>query len=162
MRAPIQARKHYVQWTITPVAVGTTVIENMAVGTVPSGTDSSIEVQEGAVVKAIYVELWVIGQSDSASGNVLVSVYKQPGDAGDMTQAEHVALNSYTNKKNIFYHTQGITNDGVANATPFVRQWIKIPKGKQRVGLNDRFVLATSTQAEAVNYCGFATYKEYN
>ncbi len=142
------------------MAVGTNVVEQIISGTVPADVNTAVEVVEGAVVKAVYVELWVIGQSDAASGNVLVSLYKRPGDATDMTAAEHGDLNSYTNKKNILYHTQGITNDGVANATPFVRQWFKIPKGKQRFGLNDRLSLAVMTQAEAVNYCGFATYKE--
>ncbi len=130
-------------------------------GTIVADVDSATEVVEGAVVKAVYVELWLIGQSDSASGNFLVSVLKIPGDASSMTQADHIALNAYTNKKNVLYHTQGISNDGVANATPVVRQWIKIPKGKQRFGLNDRIQMSVSTQAEAVNYCGFFVYKEY-
>ncbi len=158
MRPRVVTQKHYVQWTITPVSVGTTVIESIAQGvTAPTG---ATHVKEGAIVSAVYVEIWVIGQSDSASGNVLVSFYKKTGGDTSMTQAEHVALFDYDNKKNVFYHTQGITNDGVANAIPFIRQWFKIPKGKQRMGLNDHLQLAVSTQAEAVNYCGFALYKE--
>ncbi len=162
MRPPIQSRKHYVQWTITPVAVGTTVTQVISKGTETGDVNASTEIVDGSVVKAVYVELWVIGQSDSASGNFLLSFYKQPGDASAMTQAEHVDLHAYLNKKNVFYHTQGISNDGVANATPIIRQWIKIPKGKQRQGLGDKLALAISTQAEAINFCGFATYKEYS
>ncbi len=161
MRPPINSAKHYVQWTITPVAVGTTVVERISVGVPVADSNLSTEVRDGAVVKAVYVEIWIIGQSDSASGNVLVSLYKRPGSAPVMLQADHVSLNSYENKKNVLYHTQGITNDGVANATPFMRGWFKIPKGKQRQGRDDGIELAISTQAEAVNYCGFATYKEY-
>ncbi len=161
MRPIVNSVKHYIQWTVSPVSVGTTVIENIAVSVNVTAANTSIEVKEGAIVKAVYVELWVIGQSDVASGNVLVSLYKQPGDGSAMTQAEHVALHNYSNKKNVLYHTQGITNDGVADAIPFVRQWFKVPKGKQRMGLGDILALAISTQAEAVNYCGFATYKEY-
>ncbi len=160
MRPVINTRKHYVQWTITPVAVGTTVTENIVISVDLQDVNTPSEVREGAVVKAVYIEIWVIGQSDAASGNVLVSLYKKIGGATDMSQSEHVALDSYDNKKNVLYHTQGITNDGVANATPFIRQWFKIPKGKQRMGLGDQIKLAVSTQAEAVNYCGFATYKE--
>ncbi len=158
MRPRVNTRKHYIQWTITPVAVGTTVTENIvnAVDVLVSKGD----VVTGAIVSAVYIEIWIIGQSDSASGNVLVSLYKQPGDGTILTQADHVDLDAYSNKKNVFYHTQGITNDGVANATPFIRQWFKLPKGKQRMGLGDRIRLAISTQAEAVNYCGFALYKE--
>jgi len=160
MRPVIQSRKHYVQWTITPVSVGTTVVEDIVKSVPVPDADLAQEVVEGASVRAIFLELWVIGQSDSASGNVLVSLYKRPGGSASMSQSEHIALNAYTDKKNVLYHTQGIVNDGVANAIPFVRQWFKIPKGKQRMGLNDAWQLATSTQAEAVNYCGFATYKE--
>ncbi len=161
MKAPIHSVKHYVQWTVTPVAVGTTVLEDIVISREATTANLGNEVREGAIVKAVFVELWVIGQSDSASGNVLVSLYKNPGNGHAMTQAAAVDLHNYVNKKNVLYHTQGITNDGVANATPFVRQWFKIPKGKQRFGLGDRLQIATSTQAEAVNYCGFATYKEY-
>ncbi len=161
MRAVIKSEKHYIQWTVSPVAVGTTVNENIAHAVVILNKNQDFEVLEGASIKAIYLELWVIGQSDTASGNFLVSLYKKVGGDTQMTQAEHVALNAYDNKKNVLYHTQGISNDGVANAQPLLRGWFKIPKGKQRMGLNDVWELAISTQAEAINYCGFATYKEY-
>ncbi len=157
----IQSAKHYVQQTITPVAVGVNTNITVAVAVEVSGVNSSIEVREGALVKAVYVEMWVIGQSDTASGNCLISVYKNPGGSNNMGAADHPALHDYTNKKNVFYHTQGIINDGVANATPFPRGWIKIPKGKQRMGLGDKIQIAIMTQAEALNFCGFQTYKEY-
>ncbi len=160
MRPRVNTEKHYVQWTITPIATNTLVTEDIATAVAIEDKNLNTEVREGAIVSAIYVEVWVIGQSDSVSGNFLASLYKQPGVGTGMVQAEHIALNDYDNKKNILYHTQGIINDGVADAIPFIRQWFKIPKGKQRLGLNDRWKLALSTQAEAANYCGFATYKE--
>ncbi len=161
MKPVIHSRKHYVQWTITPVSVGTTVTENIVEALELQSVTDSDHVEEGASVRAIYIELWLIGQSDSASGNFLLNVYKLPGGSTQMNHAEAIALHDYDNKKNIFYHTQGISNDGVANAQAVLRGWVKIPKGKQRMGLKDRIVLTVSTQAEAVNYCGFATYKEY-
>ncbi len=160
MKPVVQSRKHYVQWTITPVSVGTTVTENIVKAEPILSVNLATDVVEGASVKAIYVELWCIGQSDSVSGNVLVSLYKDVAGATSMTQTDHVTLNDYKNKRNVIYHTQGIVNDGVANATPFIRQWFKIPKGKQRMALGDFWKMAVSTQAEATNYCGFATYKE--
>jgi len=160
LRPRVQTVKHYVQWTVTPVSVGTTVNESIALSVTSTLSNLATEVKEGAIVSAIYIELWIIGQSDTASGNVLVSLYKKPGVGVQMTQAEATNLFAYDNKKNVMYHTQGITNDGIANATPFIRQWFKVPKGKQRMGLNDEWKLAISTQAEAVNYCGFALYKE--
>ncbi len=160
MRPRVLTRKHYVQWTITPVSVGTSVTQLICEGVPPGDVDLNTEVSEGAIVSAVYIELWVIGQSDTASGNVLATLYKKPGDVANMAHAEQIDLNSYGNKNNVLYHTQGITNDGVANATPFLRQWFKIPKGKQRIGLTHKLNLIIGTQAEAVNFCGFATYKE--
>ncbi len=160
MKPVIHTQKHYVQWTVTPITTGTVKNEDIVNALPLQDVNTSTEVVEGATVSAVYIELWVIGQSDAASGNFLATLYKMPGSASLMTQAQSIALHDYDNKKNIFYHTQGIINDGVANAIPFIRQWFKIPKGKQRFGLEDRLVLCMSTQAENANYCGFALYKE--
>ncbi len=78
-----------------------------------------------------------------------------------MTFAEQTALHSYNQKNLVFYHTQGITNDQDADATPFLRQWFKIPKGKQRMALGDNLLVSVSVQALDNIICGFATYKEY-
>ncbi len=161
VRPTVNSQKHYVQWTITPVSVGTTVGKNIALGTVIANINLGTEVREGAIVKAVYLELWAVGQSDTASGNVLINFYKKPGAGTSMTHAEAIDLDSYDNKKNVLYHTQGLVNIGLANAIPFVRGWMKIPKGKQRMGLNDALAITVSTEAEATNFCGFATYKEY-
>jgi len=161
MKAPIQSRKHYVQQTITPVSVGVNLNINVAIAKDLQSVASPGDIREGAIVKAVFVEVWVIGQSDSASGNALLTIMKIPGGGTSLTAATHAALDGYDNKKNILYHTQGIINDGVANATPFIRQWFKIPKGKQRFGLDDRIVLSIMTQAESLNFCGFQTFKEY-
>jgi len=43
-----------------------------------------------------------------------------------------------------------------------MRGWYKIPKTKQRFGLGDRLVLQIASQGtDALDFCGFATYKEY-
>ncbi len=78
-----------------------------------------------------------------------------------MTAAQSAALHAYDNKKNVLYHTQGLTNDADADAIPFIRQWFKIPKGKQRFGLDDTLLLAVHSQALDHVICGFMTYKEY-
>ncbi len=91
-----------------------------------------------------------------------MTFYKKPGDGSAMTFAEHVDLHNYTNKKNIFYHTQGLFNDNDADAIAFIRGWFKVPKGKQRMGLNDSMHLLITAQAPVdASICGFATYKEY-
>ncbi len=161
MRAPITSTKHYVQVSLTTVVAGAVLDIPIAKGTNVSGVNSADEVREGAVVKAVFIEMW-IRSSEISPGSVLVTFAKRSGGDVAITAAEAAALFTYDNKKNIFYHTQGLINDQDADAIPFIRQWFKIPKGKQRMGLNDKLFLNIFAQGaiDAV-ICGFMTYKEY-
>jgi len=58
------------------------------------------------------------------------------------------------------YTTQGLTSEQNANAVPIIRQWFKIPKGKQRFGLGDQMVLNISAAQEGVENCGMFIFKE--
>ncbi len=159
MRPPIQSSKHYVQKTLSTVLAGQIDTERL-INATEIRTGDSDNVLAGSVIKAVFVELWVRA-GDTSPGSTLVSLIKVP-DAGNVTFADQTALHDYTNKKNVLYHTQGLTNDQDADAIPFVRQWFKIPKGKQRFGLGDRLFLCISAQALDNIVCGFATYKEYS
>ncbi len=120
------------------------------------------EISEGAIVKAVYIELWIL---DSANdGSFVITVTKYPGTAPGMTFAESNSLGTYENKKNILYTTQGLSaNNGVGNPVPIIRQWIKIPRSKQRFGLGDRLRICIANNGlNNLEYCGFATYKEYS
>ncbi len=159
MKAPIHSRKHYVQKTLTTVTAGTSDATQIAFGVNPTLANSAFEVGEGAIIKAVYVEMWARGQ-DTSPGSVLITLVKTP-DAQTPTFTDMTALDAYTNKKNVLYHTQGLTNINTVDAIPFVRGWYKIPKSKQRFGLGDSLFLMTSAQALDTNICGFAVYKEY-
>ncbi len=119
------------------------------------------EVAEGAVVKAVYIELWLIGST--ADQHDIVTVSKQQQGFAGPTFADVVALGNYLNKKNILFTHQGLaSNDGIAMPMAILRGWIKIPKSKQRFGLGDELVLSVASQGDATIFaCGFATYKEY-
>ncbi len=159
MRAPINSKKHYVQKSLATVTGGTIEVVQLVVAQDIPGTPDT-EVRAGAIVKAVFVEMWV-RSSGTSPGTVLVSLVKTP-DGQTINFTDHTALNDYANKKNVLYHTQGLVNDQDADAIPFVRQWFKIPKGKQRFGLGDQLRLAVSAQAPVdLVICGFATYKEY-
>ncbi len=159
MRPIIQSRKHYVQESLQTVLAGNISIMNIAVAADIPGT-SNVEIHTGSVVKAVYVEMWA-RSGDTSGGSVLISLFKGV-DGQSMTFVDQTNLNDYNNKKNVLYHTQGNTNESKADATPFVRGWFKIPKGKQRMGLGDTLRLAISAQALDVIVCGFFTYKEYS
>ncbi len=150
--------KHYVQVSLATVLAGAASNTLFAQATQNPATASTVEV--GSTIKAVFVEMWV-RTSDTSGGTALVSLIKtQDGQAP--TFADQIALHDYNNKKNVFYHTQGLTNINTDSATPFIRQWFKIPKGKQRMGEGDRLNLIISAQALDQNICGFILYKEYN
>ena len=85
-----------------------------------------------------------------------------PGTAPNATLSDITSMNSYANKKNILYTTQGVLGDTNSNPIPAMRGWFKIPKGKQRFGLGDKLNLnITSLTADGMENCGIFIYKEY-
>ncbi len=159
MRPVVQATKKYLQVSLATVAAGANLNTTLINAVDIIGTNNQ-DIIQGSIVKAVFVEMWVRA-GDTAPGSTLITLLKIPGDGSLPTFADMTNLNDYTNKKNILYHTQGLTNDQDADAIPFVRQWFKIPKGKQRFGLSDRLVLSIAAQAIDNIVCGFATYKAY-
>ncbi len=146
--------------TLSTVMTGA-IDNNILVQSVESTTANlAQEVEEGALVKAVYVELWVIGSVSNQFFTITLT--KQPAGAGNMTNAQSASLFTYANKKNILYTTQGLaSNDGIAGPIAVMRQWFLIPKGKQRMGLTDKIMLNIASRgSDDIIYCGFATYKE--
>ncbi len=118
------------------------------------------EVEEGSNVKAVFVEMWLL--DTAADGSFILSLEKRPGGVPAMSFAASNALGTYNNKRNLLYVTQGLSpNNGVGNLVPIIRQWFKIPKGKQRFGLAEKLILnITNNGLNDLEFCGFATYKE--
>jgi len=163
MRAVIHSEKHYFQMSIFNVA-GTSITSKVPLKAVAIDAKNDVfEVTEGAVVKAIYLELWVRSEDTTATSSI-ITLEKAPGIAtANMSAAQSAALGDYPNKKNIFYTTMGLINDQDADAIPVFRGWIKIPKSKQRFGLGDAIRLNIHANTTVgLNVCGFFTYKEYN
>ncbi len=161
VRPTVHSNKHYVQKSLAAVLAGAT--DNITLARSNTDVDRSVavEIDEGSTIKAVFIEMWARTQ-DTAPGTILMSLMKIPGIGALPTFAQMVDLHNYQNKKNILYHTQGLSNDQDADAIPFIRGWFKIPKGKQRFGADDILLLAVSAQALDQTICGFATYKEYS
>jgi len=118
------------------------------------------EVSEGSICKAVFVEMWLLDTSND--GSFIVSLEKLPNGLPAMLFGSSNALGNYSNKANLLYVTQGLSpNNGVGNPVPIIRQWFKIPKGKQRMALGDKLVLnITNNGLNDLEFCGFFTYKE--
>ncbi len=162
MKAPIHSQKHYVQFPIDQIATGTAQVITICSAVESTVANAASEVVEGSIIKAVYFELWL--QNTGTLGEMIVTITK--GMAGDFGPSfgEMAALFTYNNKKNVLFTSQGLTsNDGVSGPVNVIRQWIKIPKSKQRFGLGDNLILTISnTSSNDLNRCGLAIYKEYS
>ncbi len=164
MKSPITSVKHYVQTTQTAVAGLATGSVNIvsAVARADLNAANAQEVEQGSTIKAVFLEYWVLSNEPADAHSAFqFAVYKLTGADIGLTFAEINALHGYDNKKNVLLFSQGLVASDKANPTPVVRQWIKIPKGKQRFGLKDRLAITFSGLTGDVQFCGFATYKEY-
>ncbi len=163
MKAPIVSRKHYVQHTEFTIASAsvTTNSEVIAVATVD--VNAANEVVEGSVIKAIYVELWLLGKGGAAGSSFVCIIEKANNGISNPSFSAMTTLDAYVNKKNILFTSQGLLGADDTNPTPIYRGWIMIPKGKQRFGFGDNFRIQIATLgAEDVLGCGMTTYKSYS
>jgi len=160
MKPIVQSTKHYVQQSRSQVATVSVANIDISESVVMASNNLVDEVLEGSLIKAVYVEMWILDSSND--GSFIITLEKVNGGMPAMTFASINALGFYANKKNVFYTTQGLSpNNGVGNPIPIIRQWFKIPKGKQRQGLGDKFVLNIANNGlNDLEFCGFFTYKE--
>ncbi len=160
MRPIIHSTKHYVQAPISQISTGAR--ENIIICQAVESTaaNTAIEVVEGAVVKAVFVEMWL--QNQGNLGTSIITLEKTTDVGLGPTFAEMAALFTYTNKKNILHTHEGLTaNDAISGPVPVIRQWFKIPKGKQRFGLGDKLVLSIANVSSSdLNRCGLFIFKE--
>ncbi len=160
VRPMVNSSKHYVQTSIETVTGGMVNTINVANAVVVSAVNTVDEVREGCSIKAVYLELWGrAGSTTPASGQMIF--FKRISDATSPNATDMAALGNWDNKKNIFYTTMGLFNDQDADAIALFKGWIKIPKSKQRMGLNDRLMFSVFSPTIDLQICGFATYKEY-
>ncbi len=161
-KSPIVSRKHYVHRSNTQLASG--VIQNniVAEAVVAPATTLASDVQEGSILKAVYVEIWLGGAGLSGNSTQFnLTLEKISSDGPVMTFAQSLGLGAYPNKKNIFYTTQGVLAGEDVQTVPVIRNWVLIPKGKQRMGLSDRIMLNIAASGQNIDVCGIFTYKEY-
>ncbi len=164
MQPPINTIKHIVQRPNTTVTTGTTTSLDIIDAVVAPATGTTFEVREGAVIKAVWVEIWISNAGPSGQSNQLViTVEKLPSGLIPPTNPNMLNLGAYPNKKNILQIFQGLETasvDGNGQMAP-LRGWFKIPKGKQRFGLGDKLIYSVATVSQNSQTCGVFIYKEY-
>ncbi len=122
---------------------------------------SATNVIPGTVVKAVYLEFWLLADGQQPSTYTAL-VEKVPDGGTGISNGFMPIIHTYTNKKNIFELHQGLAGDANANPVPIFRGWVKIPKGKQRFGQGDSLVFSVRSITEGSQLCGMAIFKAYN
>ncbi len=158
MRPKVHTKKHYPQLSISSVAAGA--LGNFVLAEAVETPAANNQVREGSSISAIYVELWEKAGSATNLSSVINAFYKEPGSGVAFTVAQLAAVQDAENKKNILFFQQGLLPNEDLIPIPIMRGWYKIPKSKQRMGLGDRWIVATSAVGFDVDRCGFATFKE--
>ncbi len=158
MRPIINSIKHYVQFPVTTIASGAAAHSGLANAAAAPAVTNTNDVNIGSLVKAIYVEIWV--DADTSEATVVAIISKRPADSSAPTFTEMNNLMSWPNKKNILQTHQGLP-PASDNVVPIFREWIKIPKGKQRMGQGVKITLSIAATGSETHFCGFCTYKEY-
>ncbi len=162
MLAPITSIKHYVQDSVTTIGTGGVLNTTIAEAVIAPAASATSDVAEGSVIKAIYIESWLHSQATAGGGTQQnFCIMKIPAEATVPTAANLLNLQSYTNKKNIMFSSQGVMGDLTTQAIPVHRGWLKVPKGKQRMGLGDKWVTSFTATGSGINVCQLFTYKEY-
>ncbi len=159
MRPRVHVEKHMVQKSLFAVASGALAVQVIASGLQDPDAAVATNVREGATISAVYCEMWITSD-DTAAGTAIITLEKRQSGVGAMTAANSASLDSYANKKNVFYTFQGLIGPNTQIPAASIRQWIKIPKGKQRFGIGDNLVLNVHGQSNGLAACGFFIYKE--
>ncbi len=164
MKAVIKSVKHYVQHSNSAIASGAAINLTIIKAVVNTALPVAVsDVLEGSIIKAVYIETWIKGTGASdADTQFNMAIYKNPGGSNNMVYSDTLNMMAYDNKKNILFATQGVIGGvGGGQSMSPLRQWIKIPKGKQRFGVGDKLQVIISTTGEGMQHCGLNVYKEY-
>ncbi len=162
MLAPINTIKHYVPRTRITIGVGTINVHQIVSAVAQNNVVNVQDVVEGAIIKAIYMELWIHPDDSASARQFIVTLEKISSGGTQPIFADLLNLQGYTNKKNVLYTSQGLLGDSNAQgALPIIRQWIAIPKGKQRFTLGDQFVISFAAVDGQFQECGMFIFKEY-
>ncbi len=163
MKPVIHSKKHIFQ--VSQSTIGQAAVANTSfVQAVEASSTTPFQVEEGATVKACYIEFWISQDSASVVGSYTIILAKDPGGNNVPTAADMAALHDWDNKKNILFTAQGLLTPNDGGQVPVLRGWYKIPKGKQRMGLGDVMRLSlrnNNLTAIDINFCGVILYKEY-
>ncbi len=162
MAAPLVTIKHMLNLENAQIASGAIRQHELVQAVAQTAVTNAQDVVEGSLVKTIYIEQWIKSFANAGEDTKFQAVLeKVPAGAASITFAQMNSLMGYVNKKNILFTSQGVIGDLTTQSLPIMREWYKIPKGKQRFGLGDVLSLTISATAAVIQNCGLSIFKEW-
>ncbi len=166
---PINTVKHVVD-TSTIIAAGvSTVLQNSVITVDTALLANAADIDAGSKISSIFYSIYVFSEGGELANEVpLTDFYflKNPGNTWGAFNATNLptpgASGVHINKRHILHEEKGLAGGGDASLTgvPMVfKGSIRIPRGRQRFGQSDRFLVAIKTQFNS-KVCVKAIYKE--
>ncbi len=118
------------------------------------------DVETGATVNAIFLNVQVSATSTAALANVYMYVMKNPGN--NITEVNANVVGTSDIRKHVI-HQEMIMTEKNTTAIPrtLFKGVIKLPRGMRRFGIEDRLVLSLFAPGTTYEYCVQCIYKEY-
>ncbi len=160
VRAIVTSRKHIIQNSLLSTASGAVTNITLANVVDRSAANTNLEIVQGSIIKAVYLEYWHTGD-DAVQGSMIAVLEKLVAGATPIAAGQIAALDSYDNKRNVLHTFMGLLGPNTQVPMTSVKGWFKIPKGKQRFSVGDKLTFSVFGQSDGVITCGFAIYKEY-
>ncbi len=168
---PIQSTKHIVEISGISAAVSDAVALTIVKGVDNPVLANTSEVQPGHKVSSIFISAFYLAEGGEIANEVpLVDWYviNNPGNtfAATFTATTNPtpgATGSHINKRFIFHTEKGLAGGGdvsLAGLPMIFKGVLKIPRGRQRVGQNDRITINHRTNF-ATKFCIQAIYKDF-
>ncbi len=121
---------------------------------------NTTEVVTGSKVNGIYLKLEANPTSSAALPNAYMIIFKNPG--GNLTVPAPNAVGGDDNKKYVI-HQEMVMFQGQTNGNPrtIFNGVIRIPRGYQRFGPNDKLEMRVLSPGVNTNWCFQCHYKEF-
>lgn len=155
---PIKSDKHEVTWSNLVQNASTTQTVTIAQGVQSAAKDAATECEIGSHVRSIFFEFNINADTITSPKVVHWSINFVPPNTSSFP-----APNTYYQTQRSFIFKRGMEMLPKANSTTFKRIFVvRVPRKYARMidsGIIDLRYICSS--AEAINFCGFAIYKEF-
>jgi len=156
---PVNRIKHVIDKQFG-VVLGTTNFQTLVLASDTPDLATTVEVQTGSTVNAIYLKVEVYGTTSAALSNVYMLVRKNPG--GNLATIAPNTVGQSDDKRYVI-HQEMVMLQRVTNSNPrtLFNGVIVLPRGYRRFGPNDVLQLVMLAPGVDIDVCFQCHYKEF-